>query len=77
MRRYKYVNDSTLANASSGGVSFFGLLQITFIVLKLCGVVNWSWWWVLSPAIVNAGLILLMVIIYVIWLIVTVIKEKL
>jgi hypothetical protein len=22
---------------------------ITFIVLKLTGVVGWSWWWVLSP----------------------------
>lgn len=24
-------------------------LLITFIVLKLCGVISWSWWWVLSP----------------------------
>lgn len=25
------------------------LLTVAFIVLKLCGVINWSWWWVLSP----------------------------
>lgn len=25
------------------------LLQFTFIVLKLVGTINWSWWWVLSP----------------------------
>ena len=25
------------------------LLLILFITLKLCGVIAWSWWWVLSP----------------------------
>lgn len=32
-----------------GGVGFFGLLTIAFIILKLCKVINWSWIWVLSP----------------------------
>jgi cytochrome oxidase assembly protein ShyY1 len=27
---------------------------ITFIALKLAGVVAWSWWWVLSPLWINA-----------------------
>lgn len=26
-----------------------GLLGITLIILKLCGVISWSWLWVLSP----------------------------
>ena len=25
------------------------LLVVTFITLKLCGVIAWSWLWVLSP----------------------------
>ncbi len=25
------------------------LLLILFIALKLCNVITWSWWWVLSP----------------------------
>lgn len=25
------------------------LLTIAFVVLKLCKVIDWSWWWVLSP----------------------------
>lgn len=37
-------------NAASGGVGVNGLLLVAFIVLKLCGVIDWSWWWVLSPA---------------------------
>jgi len=36
-------------NISSGGIGFPGFLTIVFIVLKLTGVINWSWVWVLSP----------------------------
>lgn len=36
-------------NTSSGGIGFVGLLTIVFIVLKLIGVIAWSWFWVLSP----------------------------
>lgn len=25
------------------------IVPLTFIVLKLTGVIAWSWWWVLSP----------------------------
>ena len=33
----------------SGGMGLYGLLTIAFIVLKLCSVIAWSWWWVFSP----------------------------
>jgi hypothetical protein len=36
-------------NSSNGGIGFAGLLTVAFVVLKLCGVIAWSWWWVLSP----------------------------
>jgi hypothetical protein len=35
--------------SASGGIGFFGLLGIVFITLKLCGVIDWSWWWVTAP----------------------------
>lgn len=41
-----------------GGITFDGLLTITFIVLKLCGVIDWSWWWVLAPVWIPFALIL-------------------
>lgn len=37
------------SSSASGGIGFFGLLQIVFIVLKLCKVIDWSWWWVMAP----------------------------
>jgi len=49
-------------NVSSGGIGFTGLLTIVFIVLKLVGVINWSWLWVLSPLWISAGLVLLIII---------------
>lgn len=33
----------------NGGVGFFGLLFITFFVLKLTSVISWSWWWITAP----------------------------
>jgi phosphoglycerol transferase MdoB-like AlkP superfamily enzyme len=37
------------STSSSSGIGFFGLLGIAFIVLKLTGVITWSWWWVTAP----------------------------
>ena len=40
---------SNTTTTASGGIGFFGLLFIAFLVLKLTHVIDWSWWWVLSP----------------------------
>jgi hypothetical protein len=34
---------------SSKGVSVLQLLGIAFVILKLCNIINWSWWWVTLP----------------------------
>lgn len=36
-------------SGSSGGIGVFGLLGVAFVVLKLTGVIGWSWWWVTLP----------------------------
>lgn len=46
------------SSSSSGGIGFAGLLTIVFIVLKLLGKIDWSWWWVLSPLWITALLVL-------------------
>lgn len=47
-----------------GGIGFLELLAVAFIVLKLCGVIAWSWWWVLSPLWIGAILFVILVIVY-------------
>lgn len=49
------------SKTESGGIGFLGLLQIVFIVLKLCGVIAWSWWWVLGPTWIPLSLVALFV----------------
>lgn len=34
---------------SPGGLGFCGALFLVFLVLKLTGVVDWSWLWVTAP----------------------------
>jgi len=41
------------SSSSSSGIGFTSLLAIVFIALKLTGVINWSWWWVLAPLWIN------------------------
>ena len=45
------------------GPGFSSLLTLVFIVLKLIGVINWSWWWVLAPLWIPFGIVLVLVII--------------
>lgn len=33
----------------SGGIGLSGIVTIIFIILRLLGVIDWSWTWVLSP----------------------------
>jgi len=54
---------NTTTTSSSGGVGFAGLLTILFIGLKLGGVIDWSWWWVLSPIWISWGIMLLILVV--------------
>lgn len=56
-------NKQVNVNKSTG---FCTLLTIAFIVLKLCGVITWSWIWVLSPLWIAFAIILVLAIIIVI-----------
>ena len=60
MKRNYYSSDS-----NSSGLSILGVLQIVFIVLKLCGLIHWSWWAVLMPLWIELGLLLIVVAIIV------------
>lgn len=59
-------NNSIKSFKSIDGVGFSGLLTIVFIVLKLCGIIKWSWLWVLAPIWINTVFVILFLIIYII-----------
>jgi len=37
------------SSSSSGGIGLGGALFLVFLVLKLTGKIDWSWWWVTAP----------------------------
>lgn len=44
------------SNEGSKSLGLGGTLAVIFIVLKLCNLINWSWWWVLAPIWIPVGL---------------------
>lgn len=36
-------------NNTSNGLGLGTVLFIVFLILKLTGTIDWSWWWVISP----------------------------
>jgi len=55
-----------IKEVNMGGLGFPGALTIAFIVLKLIGVINWSWIWVLSPLWISLAIVIILIIILVI-----------
>ncbi len=58
--------DNRSAGAASGGISLSGLTFIVFLVLKLCGVIDWSWWWVTAPLWGPFALLIAVLVVYII-----------
>ena len=63
IKQSQYKTMSSSSSSSSGGISFTGALTILFIGLKLGHVINWSWWWVLSPLWISALFVLTIILI--------------
>ena len=55
-------DDKVKVKVDFGG-GFWGLLTIAFIVLKLTGVIDWPWIWVLCPIWGGIALVLIITII--------------
>ena len=52
-------------NTTVGGIGFCGLLAVAFIVLKLTGVINWSWLWVLAPIWIPTIIVTVLIVVLV------------
>lgn len=47
---------------SSSRVGLGTVLFLIFLVLKLVGVITWSWWWVTSPLWISVALLMFIII---------------
>jgi hypothetical protein len=71
-RRKKTMNENRNNSGTAGGIGFCGLLTIAFIILKLTGVISWSWLWVLAPIWIPTAIVLAVLLVV---LIVVLVKE--
>ena len=56
--------DNTKSGVTTGGLSLSTVLFLIFLVLKLCGVITWSWWWVTAPLWGGIALILAILVVF-------------
>ena len=63
-------------SAAGGGLSILGVVEIVFIILKLLGIINWSWWIVLIPLWIELGIKLLIIRVIIIVAIIMANKRK-
>ena len=59
-----------------GGFSLCTVLFLVFLILKLTGVIAWSWWLVFLPLIIYAGLIALVLLFIAIVAIIAIIMNR-
>lgn len=41
--------NATNGTNTGGGIGLSGTVFVVFLILKLVGVIDWSWWWVTAP----------------------------
>lgn len=64
------------SSSSSAGIGFTGLLQLVFITLKLCGVINWPWKYVLIPLWIDITVVVVILLVVMVLAIRKVDKEN-
>lgn len=51
-------------SSTSSGVGIAGLLGVAFVVLKLTGYIDWSWWWVTAPFWIPTVVVIAILIVF-------------
>lgn len=63
-RKYRHLSKS---NSGSAGIGICEVVGIVFIILKLCGLIDWDWWLVLLP--IYGPLVIVLIIIFIIFMV--------
>jgi hypothetical protein len=69
-----------MANSSattSGGIGFCGVLFIVFLILKLTNYIDWSWWLITLPLLWWLYLIIIGIIVFSVFWILSIIYRSL
>ncbi len=53
---------SSQNSSANSGFPLSMVLFIVFLVLKLTGTIDWSWWWVTSPLWIPLALVVLVLV---------------
>jgi uncharacterized membrane protein YtjA (UPF0391 family) len=51
------------SNSSSNGMGLASVLFVVFLILKLTGNIDWSWWWVTAPLWGGFALVILVILV--------------
>ena len=49
----------------SWGTPFCFLTTLTFLVLKLCHIIDWNWWWIFAPLWLPIAVSLIVITIFI------------
>ena len=60
----------------SGGIGLLGVVQIVFIILKLVGVITWSWPVILIPLWIQLGAIIVMLAVMLVMVLIAYLESK-
>jgi len=58
------------------GIGFTGLLTVLFVGLKLGGVIDWAWLWVLSPLWISVGITVLILLVMLVLFVIAAVYAK-
>ena len=56
--------------------SIIPILTIIFVIFKLTGIINWSWWWVFSPLLIPLTVVVIVWIICLVLAIIEILIKK-
>lgn len=73
---YKYDDDNRVKTTTCGSLGLGSVLGIVFVVLKLVGVIDWPWVWVLAPFWISFILDIVIIAIVIIVVVYIFKKEK-
>jgi membrane protein YdbS with pleckstrin-like domain len=59
------------STTTSGGIGLSGAVFIVFLVLKLTGHINWSWWWITAPLWGSLAIVIMVLLVAFVWLLIS------